>query len=112
MFSERHHSFELRAVADFAPLRVISILLAPAGIPARRLQMAARLHRYPYVAVRRWNGKPSDSLQVFLGRDPAILGRDVAETAPYPQAPNAGLGVRNEAATVALRFSSSRAGLW
>ena len=41
--AERHHPVELRGVADLAPLGVVAVLLAPAGIAPGRQQVTVRV---------------------------------------------------------------------
>jgi hypothetical protein len=85
--AERHHARKLRAVAQFAPRRVITILLAPACVPSRRLQMTSGFHADPHVAIRRWNREARDALQIILRRKPPIFGRDIAKAFAGAQTP-------------------------
>ena len=94
LLAKGNHAFELCAVAKFAPFRVIAVLFAPASVAAGRLQMSARLHADPHVAIGRRNRQTRDALQILLRFQAAIFRRDVAKTSAHPQTTDTRLRVR------------------
>ena len=53
---------------------MIAVLLAPAGIAARGLQVAPGVRADPYIHIGRWNGQFADALQrLGVAHGPAVL---------------------------------------
>src|SRR5262249_13288347 len=88
-----HQSSVLDLVADLAPLRVIAILLPPARIAARRLEMAARIGANPHVGPRGRDHERADARQHGGVADAAAVLVDIAETAARANTADAGTAV-------------------
>src|SRR4051812_25540076 len=69
----------LVAVAGFAPVRVVAILLAPARISPGGLQVPARVGADPDIFVRRRNGELRDARQRARVADRPPAGPDIVE---------------------------------
>ena len=94
--AEVGEAVELRAVTDLAPPRVVPVLLAAAGVPARRLQVPSRIRADPHIGPGRRNGEAVDPLPVRSAHGAA--GRSgVGEPTTTSLAPDAGLGVHDVA---------------
>ena len=77
----------LRRVAGLAPARVIAVLLAAAGIAARRLDVAVGARADPHVGPGGRDCEAADPLERGGVGDPGSVGRHVAEPlAPAPAA--------------------------
>jgi hypothetical protein len=81
-FAECDYVFVLGALADFAKARVISVLLAPFGVPTGRLNVSVRKRTDPHIRPGRWNGERFHAPEhVALGQ-PGTIGASVGETLP------------------------------
>ena len=77
--AERRHAQELGVVAMSAPLRVITVLLAPSCVAAGGLQVPARIGANPDVFVGGRNRQPLDASDFRLIGQTAAAGSRVLE---------------------------------
>ena len=102
-FGEVRHAFVLVFVADFAPVRVVAGLLAPARIAAGGLQVPVGVRGDPHVDPGRWDYHRFDALQRVLVRHRGVMGIHVAEGVMMLHAPDAGRVIRGVAQTGCTR---------
>src|SRR6185295_16025770 len=75
---ERDQTAVLDLVPHLAPFRVIAVLLAPAGVASRRLQMPTRVRANPDILPRRRNRQRSNPLQLGRIGDRSPVRPDIA----------------------------------
>ena len=80
--SKGQHPVVLDGIANLAPARVISVLLAPPGVAPGRLQMAARVGADPDVRPGRRDGQALDPPDRVRVTDAAALAVAVREALP------------------------------
>src|SRR2546430_5668380 len=90
---EARHAVELVGVPNFAPTRVIAVLLAAACVAARRLQVTAWPGRDPDVLPRRRDDQGADAIEGHLIADAPSIRLDVLEALAPANTPDAGLVV-------------------
>jgi len=78
--AEGHHMVELCAVAHLPPARMVTILLAAAGILAGGLEVSPWAHADPHILVRRRDRKTRDAPQFTGVRQPPLRRSHVVET--------------------------------
>ena len=88
--AELEHALELVGVLGAAPVGVIAVLLAPARVASRRLDVAVRAHADPDVLVRRRDREGADALQLGRLAHPLAIGADVGEVVADADATDAG----------------------
>ena len=82
---ERKHAPVFVLVAQLAPLRVVAVLLAAAGIAAGGLQVAMRVGADPHIRVGRGDHQCGDACEGFAVAYSLAIGIEVDETvAPAP----------------------------
>src|SRR4051794_37074941 len=92
---EAQHVVELLLVAALAPGTVVQVLLAPAGVEARRLDVTARVRADPHVLPRRRDDEVVDAREDLGVVDALAVGVDVDEPAARAAAADArAAGVR------------------
>src|SRR5204862_4253948 len=86
---EGDHFVELALVGPLAPLVVVAVLLAPAGVDAGGLDVSHRLGADPDFLPRGWDRKSGDPLDHLRVRDPVAVLVYVLEAlaAPPPAQP-------------------------
>jgi hypothetical protein len=96
-------------IAQFAPARVIAILLALARIAPGGLQMPARIGADPYIDIGRRNRQGADALQLFAIPDVLAIGVAIAETLALAQPANARLRVADIGQADGAHFAAQEA---
>ena len=89
-------------------LRVVAVLLAPARVPPRGLQVAVWISADPHVLPRRRNHERTDARQLLPIRQPSSGGGEVAERRVVPHAADACAAIGDVAQT--RRASTLRRG--
>src|SRR3954467_14284734 len=72
--------FVFGAFADLSKARMVAILLASLGVPARRLNVAVRNRADPNVGPRGRDGKHLDAMEDISFRQLSPVGTSVSET--------------------------------
>ena len=96
-FAEGDDAVELAAIALAAPLRVVTVLLAPAGIAPAGLQVATRVGADSHLGPGGGNGQGADPFQGRLVAQRLAVGVEVGKTAAPAPAAQAGRGVADVA---------------
>ena len=100
---EPDHAVVFRFVAHFPPLRVIAILLAPARVAPRGLQVPARIGTDPDAGPRRRDDQRGDPREVRPRADGASVRVRVSEAPAATVTADARLGVGRVSETSGLR---------
>jgi hypothetical protein len=92
---------ELGVIPLLSPLRMITVLLAPARIAPSGLEVSPGVHTNPDITIGGWYGQSADPCE--LGREAYTppVRFEVDETLSMLEAADAGLVVAAEAQTVA-----------
>ena len=91
--AEHQHAAVFRLVPHDAPAGVVAVLLAAAGVPAGRLEVAVAVAADPHVGVGRRDRELADAGDLRLVGDGGAIGLDVVEPTPRRHALDAGLAV-------------------
>src|SRR6185437_3049148 len=100
---ERQHSVVLGLVSQLPPARVVAVLLAPAGVAARGLEMPLRRRADPHVRPCRRDGERLDPRPLLGVGDRAPVGVEVLEPTATPAPADAGPVVARVAQAGLLR---------
>src|SRR5690606_39306424 len=91
--AEANHAVVLGRATHLPPASVVAVLLAAPVVTASRLQVPVGRPADPDVVPRRGDCQSTNALLDPRVGDGLTIGRQIAEAAPPPHAPDAGSGI-------------------